>query len=874
MLRKVIILGIVVLLILTFLPGSVFNSDNRTSGAEPVHTFLENTVKITSKDLDLTRGSRSQPKANFTYLYADGTSAVGSTAFRVDDGNLDIFIEAFPASGTYWDPDSVTKADIILQAPHGHMTHYDADTVANVAKNTSAYVVGNTMLKNDMTSRGISSDKIVELAPTLGNNVSTTVLGVKITAFKMMHAMTTDQIDTFLVELPNGIRFFHGTCASGASMNSYMKGHAEFYCLDAIMVDFDFDFAALNSEFRPEVIFKTHEMGMQTVTYWDNYPSGQETLTHNTTKQFTQPDYQPILKDASFTPDAGSNETTFNFMVNYSYRKNEAPTKSQIVIDGTPHDMTAPSVSGWWKGSHFKYSSPLDPGTHEYHFEFEAGTKSVRFPATGELTGPEVNAIPLLHSGKYNPLNGNTKTEFTFSVSYQDADEVAPSKKNVVIDGKSYPMTSTDSTVADGAEYTYKTTLGVGIHSYYFVFNDSVMDVRYPKAGELPVSNISRFNTAPILTQEAFSPASGNRDDKFTFSIKYVDAEGDAPIFAKIFIDGIEHALTKVTSDYISGVNFFYTTNLDLGTHTCYYEFNDSYVDVRAPSDTSLEFNGPEVQNRDPLGRIKEPKDQSDFTEEDNIKFDASSSTDPDKDDLTYSWSSSIDGYMGTGEVIWTKLSPGTHIINLTTTDLYNGTSIKSVEIYVIELVPILELELTMSPVIPTEGQTVTAKATVLNEGTAEAEGIKVAFYLNEDPLDEITINSLLELDDQEVTTTFKSTQGEHTLKAILPDGTEKSLDFVISERLKPIAVAGENINVKAGEVVDFDASKSTSMGYIVSYLWDFGDQTNESGKTATHTYYQKGTYTVTLTVIDELGKSSKDTISVTVRSVETPDEK
>ena len=36
------------------------------------------------------RAARLQPSANFTYLIADGTNFIGSTAFRVDDGNLDI----------------------------------------------------------------------------------------------------------------------------------------------------------------------------------------------------------------------------------------------------------------------------------------------------------------------------------------------------------------------------------------------------------------------------------------------------------------------------------------------------------------------------------------------------------------------------------------------------------------------------------------------------------------------------------------------------------------------------------------------------------------------------------------------------------------
>ena len=54
---------------------------------------------------------------------------------------------------------------------------------------------------------------------------------------------------------------------------------------------------------------------------------------------------------------------------------------------------------------------------------------------------------------------------------------------------------------------------------------------------------------------------------------------------------------------------------------------------------------------------------------------------------------------------------------------------------------------------------------------------------------------------------------------------------------------------------VAFDASGSTSSeGLIRSYLWDFGDGTTGSGSVAEHVYADKGTYTVTLTVVDASG--------------------
>jgi PKD repeat protein len=65
--------------------------------------------------------------------------------------------------------------------------------------------------------------------------------------------------------------------------------------------------------------------------------------------------------------------------------------------------------------------------------------------------------------------------------------------------------------------------------------------------------------------------------------------------------------------------------------------------------------------------------------------------------------------------------------------------------------------------------------------------------------------------------------------------------------------------------IVSFDARGSTSEGTIVSYEWDFGDGTAESGATPNHTFANEGTYPVTLTVTDDCGLrgQAQKTISV-----------
>lgn len=60
---------------------------------------------------------------------------------------------------------------------------------------------------------------------------------------------------------------------------------------------------------------------------------------------------------------------------------------------------------------------------------------------------------------------------------------------------------------------------------------------------------------------------------------------------------------------------------------------------------------------------------------------------------------------------------------------------------------------------------------------------------------------------------------------------------------------------------VHFDGSASSSPnGAIVSYAWDFDDGSSDTGAIVDHTFYDKGTYGVTLTVIDSSGAVGKTT--------------
>jgi PKD repeat protein len=72
-----------------------------------------------------------------------------------------------------------------------------------------------------------------------------------------------------------------------------------------------------------------------------------------------------------------------------------------------------------------------------------------------------------------------------------------------------------------------------------------------------------------------------------------------------------------------------------------------------------------------------------------------------------------------------------------------------------------------------------------------------------------------------------------------------------------------------APAVVTFDGSQSTAAdGTVEFYYWDFGDYTGDSSgtlKTASKTYTVAGTYTVSLTVVDNKGNSSTTSQTISI---------
>ncbi len=87
-----------------------------------------------------------------------------------------------------------------------------------------------------------------------------------------------------------------------------------------------------------------------------------------------------------------------------------------------------------------------------------------------------------------------------------------------------------------------------------------------------------------------------------------------------------------------------------------------------------------------------------------------------------------------------------------------------------------------------------------------------------------------------------------------------------VSVNAPPIADAGDPQAALVGETLTFNGGGSTdSDGTIAGFVWDFGDGATDTGLETTHVYDSAGSFTVTLTVTDDVGATATDTLTATI---------
>jgi parallel beta-helix repeat protein len=212
-----------------------------------------------------------------------------------------------------------------------------------------------------------------------------------------------------------------------------------------------------------------------------------------------------------------------------------------------------------------------------------------------------------------------------------------------------------------------------------------------------------------------------------------------------------------------------------------------------------------------------------------------------------------------TGNITLPTLPVGWHHVTVYANDTFDNMGMSTVYFTVLD---------TTDPIANAgSDRTVNEDVSTTLDGSASTDNVGITGYTW--TFTDVTVKTLT---GDKPTYTFNN-PGVYTITLNVTDAAGNwaiaTLVITVLDVTSPVANAGENQTVNVGETVSFDAGDSTDNVGIVSYEWDFGDETSGTGKTATHEYTDADTYTVTLTVEDAAGNQATDTMVVTVNAAE-----
>ena len=260
---------------------------------------------------------------------------------------------------------------------------------------------------------------------------------------------------------------------------------------------------------------------------------------------------------------------------------------------------------------------------------------------------------------------------------------------------------------------------------------------------------------------------------------------------------------------------------------------------------------GRTAPNRPPVAELAVEKDLLE------ISVDGSDSSDPDGPLASYEWSFG-DGGTATGEsASHTYENPGTYQVSLTVKDAQGLANTKTQSVTVAaNQAPVAAFEVMVT------GHSVSLDASDSDDPDGSIDSYDWEFGDDESGTGKTATHDYGEAGTFTVTLTVTDDRGA-THQAT------KTVETVDIPNEAPTAAFEASVDEL---VASFDASGSADPdGTIASYAWDFGDDETGDDETITHEYAEDGTYTVTLTVTDDLGATDSMSLDVTVKATPGP---
>ncbi len=349
-------------------------------------------------------------------------------------------------------------------------------------------------------------------------------------------------------------------------------------------------------------------------------------------------------------PEAGSATTPFVYRVCYTDIEPPASgypkvhiLKANKEIAGSPFTMqeTLPGDTIYADGKEYEYLCVLTGTGKDYEYFFEAKDAVGVFavgnePVTTRPNAPVITDTPKLNwvqeenysTDGLHPELGTWGTKFTYKVTYSDANNDLPKqnfpkvhilKTGVEIPGSPFSMfevNQSDQNCIDGKDYYFVQTLqGTGRDYTYFFEAEDIWGIKASGAPTLPkdAPDVSR---APVLswsgnpgwTQDGLEPEVGTQGTKFTYQVKYEDADNDPPYsgFPRLHIYSGNTPVGSFSMNPLNAGIYKYEISLPLGTYSYFFEAKDSYQIQAIGTPTSLK-DKPVVTDAPILDWVQEP---------------------------------------------------------------------------------------------------------------------------------------------------------------------------------------------------------------------------------------------------------------------------
>jgi hypothetical protein len=227
---------------------------------------------------------------------------------------------------------------------------------------------------------------------------------------------------------------------------------------------------------------------------------------------FQGPTVHPFnLYATTVTPRQSLTGTKVTFSATYKSPTNTPPKQMEVDIGGVKHVMSG-SGTAYKQSVNFTYSEQENvPGELYYRFVFDDGS-GPWYVEDGLVTKTPV----LLKNTSVTPTTGTSTTLFTFSTTYSEWQNSAPTSAQLFIDTTAYPMMYVSGQYNTGALFQYSTQLPVGNHTFYVVFSDgnsSWADPFAPATYQGPNVGTSAHPATPVQPGTILTPSHDDDPD-------------------------------------------------------------------------------------------------------------------------------------------------------------------------------------------------------------------------------------------------------------------------------------------------------------------------------------------------------------------------